>query len=124
MRRALILLALSPLLGAQSGVPRPRCDFGAGVEALREAARLGALPVAGLLEARARGEEMAARLRGAVPVFLGSGCRVLAEYTPEAAGLAANLTGAPSMAAFAATLDQARLRITLAQEQLDRQACR
>jgi hypothetical protein len=124
MRRALILLALSPLLVAQSGVPRPRCDFGAGVEALREGARLGAQPVAGLLEGRARGEAMATRLRGAVPVFLGCGCQRLAEYTSEAAGLAANLTGAGSMAAFAATLDQARLRISLAQDQLDRHACR
>lgn len=124
MRRALILLALSPLLVAQSGLPRPRCDFGAAVEALGEAARLGALPVAGLLEGRARGEAMAARLRGAVPVFLGCGCQRLAEYTSEAAGLAANLTGATSMAAFPPTLDQARLRITRAQEQMGRQGCR
>jgi hypothetical protein len=124
MRPALILLVLSPLLVAQSGLPRPRCDFGAGVEALRESARLAALPVPGLLEGRARAEDMATRLRGAVPVFLGCGCLVLAEYTSEAAGLAANLTGATSMATFPAALEQARLRITLAQEQMGRQGCR
>jgi hypothetical protein len=124
MRRALILLALSPLLVAQSGVPHARCDFGAGAEALREAARLTAQPISGLLEGRARGEVVAARLRGAVPVFLGCGCPRLAEFTAEAAGLAAALPGEASMARLVATMEQARFRISLAEQHLGRQGCR
>jgi len=115
MRRALILLALSPLLMAQSGVPRPRCDFGGGTEALREGARLTALPIPGLLEGRARGEVVASQLRAAVPVFLGCGCPLLAEFTSEAAGLAASLPGESSMPRLTATMEQTRFRISLAE---------
>jgi len=124
MRPALILLVLSPLLMAQSGLPRPRCDFGLGVEALREAARLAALPPPGLLEGRARGEEMSGRLRAAVPVFIGCGCPTLAGYTAEAAGLAANMTGATAAAQIAPMQEQARMRISMAQGHMDRQGCR
>jgi len=124
MRRALILLALSPLLMAQSGVPLPRCDFGAGTGALREGARLTALPVPGLLEGRARGEVVAARLRAAVPVFLGCGCQRLAEFTSEAAGMAASLPGEASMARLVATMEQTRFRISLAEQHLGSQGCR
>jgi len=124
MRRRLILLALAPLLMAQSGLPRPRCDFTAGAEALRDATHLAALPPPGLLDGRARGEEMSTALRGAVRVFLGCGCTGLAARTSEAAGLAANMTGATSAALLHAALEQTRLRLGFAEEFMDRQGCR
>lgn len=124
MRRALMLLVLSPLLMAQSGVPLPRCDFGAGTQALREGARLTAMPIPGLLEGRARGEAVSGRLRAAVPIFLGCGCPRLAEFTAEAAGLAASLPAEASMARLSATMEQTRFRIALAEQHLGRQGCR
>lgn len=124
MRRGLILLLVAPLLMAQSGLPRPRCDFSAGVEALRDSARLATLPPPGLLEGRARGEEMSTRLRAAIPVFIGCGCATLAGYTAEAAGLAANMTGATAAAQISSMQEQARMRIFMAQGHMDRQGCR
>ena len=55
MRRVLILAAAAPLLMAQ-GLPRPFCDFGQGLSALREVEREAALPVPGISEGRPRGE--------------------------------------------------------------------
>jgi hypothetical protein len=124
MRRALILLALSPLLVAQSGLPRARCDYGVGVGALRESARILARAPASIEDGRARGEEAMSRLRGAVPVFLGCGCQRLAEFTAEAAGLAAQLPGEASMGRLIQGFKQTRLRIELAQQQMERQGCR
>lgn len=124
MRRALILLAAAPLLMAQSGLPRARCDFGQAVAALRESARLLARPPAGIEEGRALGEAAAQRLRGAVPVLLGCGCERLAVFVAEAAGLAAGLGSEASVARLAAGFEQTRLRIGFAQEQMDRHGCR
>jgi hypothetical protein len=126
MRRALILLALlaAPPALAQSGLPRARCDFGAGVAALRESRALLARPPASIEDGRARGEDATSRLRGAVPVFLGCGCQRLAEFTAEAAGLAAQLPSEASMGRLIQGFEQTRLRIELAQQQMERQGCR
>jgi hypothetical protein len=133
MRRALILLALSPLLvvpagaqvmTAQSGLPRARCDYGVGVSALRDSARILARAPTSIEDGRARGDEAMSRLRGAVPVFLGCGCQRLAEFTAEAAGLAAQLPGEASMGRLILGFEQTRLRIELAQQQMERQGCR
>ena len=124
MRRALILLALAPLLLAQSGLPRARCDYGLGVAALAEGRRLLARPPASIEDGRARGEAAMSRLRGAVPVFLGCGCPRLAEFTAEAAGLAAQLPSEASMGRLVQGFEQTRLRIEIAQQQMERQGCR
>lgn len=133
MRRALILLALAPrlvapagaqVMTAQSGLPRARCDYGAGVAALRESRALLARPPASIEAGRARGEEATSRLRGAVAIFLGCGCPRLAEFTAEAAGLAAQLPSEASMGRLVQGFEQTRLRIEFAQAQMERQGCR
>jgi hypothetical protein len=133
MRRALILLALLPLLvapvgaqvmTAQSGLPRARCDYGQGVAALRDSARELARAPSSLEDGRTRGEAAATRLRAAVPVFLGCGCERLAVLTAEAGGLAAGLGSEASVARLIQGFEQTRLRIGFAQEQMDRQGCR
>ncbi|MFN3447353.1 MAG: hypothetical protein ACK44F_01530 [Roseococcus sp.] len=124
MRRALILALLAPLLMAQGGVPRARCDFGAGREALRGAEELARAAPEDLLEGRARGERLTLRLREAVTVFLGCGCPLLAESVAEAAGLAAQLPGEADFARMARGVEALRGRIALARERMERQACR
>jgi hypothetical protein len=124
MRRALILLALSPMLMAQSGIPRAQCGFTEGRDALREAEQLARRAPADLFEGRARGEPLTTLLRGAVTTFLGCDCPQLAERVAEAAGLAAQLPSEASMARMVQGYDALRLRISLARERMERQACR
>lgn len=124
MRRAVIVALLAPLLIAQSGLPRARCDYGQGVAALRDSARVLARPPTSLEDGRQRGEAAAARLRAAVPIFLGCGCERLAVFTAEAGGLAAGLGSEASVARLITGFEQTRLRIGFAQEQMERQGCR
>jgi len=80
MRRALILVALAPLLMAQ-GLPRPLCGFGEGLSHLREVERDTAQPVTGVTQGRARSERMLAGLTSAFSTFRECGCPRLAELT-------------------------------------------
>lgn len=124
MRRRLILLPLALLLMGQGGLPRPRCDFGAGMSGLGEAERLLSRPLASLSEGRALGEAVMARLDPLPSLFDGCGCARLAELVGEAAGLASAAGSESSAAGIAAALGQARFRLRLAREAIAAQGCR
>ena len=123
MRRVLILGAVAPLLMAQ-GLPRPYCDFGRGLSALREVEREAALPVSGISEGRARGEAALSGLQTAAGIFSGCGCPRLAELTREAALVAQSAPSEPSVARLSHIFGQIRFRTQLAREQSERQGCR
>jgi len=123
MRRALILVALAPLLMAQ-GLPRPLCGFGAGLSHLREVERDTAQPVTGVTEGRARGERMLASLNGAFSTFRDCGCPRLAELAAEAATVAQSGPSEASVSRLTQVFSQIRFRTQLAREQSERQGCR
>lgn len=123
MRPVLILLATAPLLMAQ-GLPRPFCDFGQGLAALREVEREAARPVPGITEGRARGEAAVAALDSAAGIFTGCGCPRLAELTREARLVAQSAPSEASVARLGQVFGQIRFRAQLAREHADRQGCR
>jgi hypothetical protein len=123
MRRVLILVAAAPLLMAQ-GLPRPFCDFGQGLSALRTVEREAALPVPGVTEGRARGEAAVAGLETAAGIFTGCGCPRLAELTREARLVAQSAPSEASVARLTQVFGQIRFRAQLAREHSDRQGCR
>ena len=128
MRRRLIL-PLCLLLMAQAapgldGLPRARCDFGAGMSGLAEAERLAARPIASLGEGRALGEAVWAQLEALPPRFARCGCSRLAELLGEAAEVAGIAGSESSAARMAATLEQVRFRLRLAREAVSAQGCR
>lgn len=123
MRPVLILLACAPLLMGQ-GLPRPFCAYGEGLSALREVERQSALPVPGVSQGRARGEEVVATLAGAATTFTGCGCPRLAELTREAVLVAQSAPSEASVARLNQVFSQIRFRTQLAREQSERQGCR
>lgn len=123
MRRAVILLALAPLLMAQ-GLPRPLCGFGEGLSQLREVERDATRPVAGVTEGRARGERMLASLNTAFATFRDCGCPRLAELTAEAATVAQSAPSEASVTRLREVFGQIRFRSELARAQMERHACR
>jgi hypothetical protein len=123
MRRILILLAGTPLLLGQ-GLPRPFCDFGQGLSALREVEREAALPVPGISEGRARGEAALAALGRAAGIFTHCGCPRLAELTQEARLVGQSAPSEASVARLTQIFGHIRFRTQLAREQSERQGCR
>lgn len=131
MRPELILLAAAPLLMAhvamaqtEPRLPRARCDFGLGLTRLADVEREAALPVTGLAEGRARGQQAMTQLRSATQVFLGCGCPRLAELTTEAASVASTVPSEASAARILQIMEQLRFRLQLVREQAERQGCR
>lgn len=133
MRRALILLALAPLLMAQrmgpgarteEGVPRQSCGFGEGLGLLRGVEQEAAQRVPGVAEGRARGERAVSGLNSAAATFRGCGCARLAELTAEAASVAASAPSEASVARLTAVFAQVRFRAQLAREFSEERACR
>jgi len=123
MRRALIVMALAPLLMAQ-GLPRPLCGFGEGLSHLREVERDAAQPVSGVAEGRARSERMLAKLTRAFSTFRDCGCPRLAELAAEAATVAQSGPSEASVSRLTQVFSQIRFRTQLAREQSERQGCR
>lgn len=128
MRRPLILLALVPLLMAQArpgpGVPRQSCGFGEGLQQLRDAEREAGQRVPGVAEGRARGERAVSALRSAASTFRGCGCTRLAQLTAEAGAVAAPAPAEPSVARLTEIFARVKLRVEMAREFSEEQACR
>ena len=116
----LMLLALA----GQAAAQRPFCDFGTGVNALRDAqSRLGS-PVTGLLTGREAGLAIAETLDTARERFTACSCPRLAEQVNEAARLAEQAGYEASAARVAQTFTQAGLRVRLARQALNSTGCR
>ena len=111
-------------LTAPASAQRPRCDFGTGVEALRDAQSRLAAPVAGLLAGREAGLTIAAVLDTARDRFVGCACPRLAEQVDEAARLAEQAGYEASAVRIAQTFAQAGFRTRLARQLLDGVGCR
>lgn len=101
----------------------PRCGFGEGLAALREAERALAAPVTGLAAGREAAAAIHDHLRGAATVLADCACRRAAEDTAEAATLAETATAEHSAARIAAALERARFSLRLARERLGREGC-
>jgi len=123
MRRALILLALAPLLLAQ-GLPRPLCGYGEGLSDLRDVERVAMRPVTGVTEGRQRGEHVLAGLTSAFATFRDCGCPRLAELAAEAATVAQSAPSEASVSRLIQVFSQIRFRTQLAREQSEHQGCR
>lgn len=133
MRRALILVALAPLLMAQTlpqrartdeGVPRQSCGFGEGMAQLRGAERSVAQRVPSTSLGRERAERALADLGSAAATFRGCGCARLAELTRDAAQAAAPAPAEPSVARLTEIFAQVKFRAQLAREFGEERACR
>jgi hypothetical protein len=133
MRRALILVALSPLLMAQTmrpgarvddGVPRQSCDFGESLGRLRGVEREAAQRVPGVAEGRARGERAISDLNSAAATFRSCGCARLAQLTAEAATVAGSAPSEASVARLTAVFAQVKFRAQLAREFSEERGCR
>ena len=120
---ALLLPAL--LLAAPAMAQQPRCGFGIGLEAMRQAEqalRAGAA-APGLLPARAAAETAQAALAEAAGRLQGCGCARAAELTGEAVRLAEQAPFESSLDRLARVLDRARLSLGLARDRLGREGC-
>lgn len=126
MRRALILLALAPLLVAEgrAQMPRSNCGFGEGLGLLRQVEREAAQRVPSVAEGRARGERAVSALNSIASTFRGCGCARLAELTAEAASAAISLPSEASVARLTTVFAQVRFRAQLAREFSEERACR
>ena len=116
----LMLLALAGPAAGQ----RPFCDFGTGVNALRDAQGRLALPVTGLVRGREAGLAIAQTLDTARERFTACGCPRLAEQVNEAARLAEQAGYEASAARISQTFTQAGFRARLARQALDATGCR
>jgi hypothetical protein len=133
MRRPLILVALMPLLMAQSmgpgartgpGIPQQSCGFGDGLALLRAVEREAAGRVPSVAEGRARGERAVSGLGSAASTFRACGCPRLAELAGDAARAAAPAPSEASVARLTEVFAQVRFRVQLAREFSDERACR
>ncbi|MCS6890623.1 MAG: hypothetical protein NZN45_03315 [Rhodovarius sp.] len=120
-RRLALLLAA---LGLAAQAPRPFCDFGSAIAAMREAQRLLEAPAPALVPARQAAGEAAAALRRAEARLIACGCPRAAERVAEAAAAAERGGFEASAAGVAAAMEAARLRLRWAEEALTRQGCR
>lgn len=127
MRRALILLALAPLLMAQArtgpGIPRQSCGFGEALAQLRDVEREAGQRVPSVGEGRARGERAVAALNSAASTFRGCGCARLAQLAAEAATVAAPAPSESSVARLTEIFARVKYRTQMAREFSEERAC-
>ncbi len=116
----LILLALLGPAAAQ----RPRCDFGEGVTALRQAQQRLALPVTGLVAGRESAQAVADGLETARAAFTRCGCPRLAELLAETARNAEAAVSHASVGRILTTFQHTAFQADLARQALERNGCR
>ncbi|RAI55338.1 hypothetical protein [Roseicella frigidaeris] len=124
-RPALLLPALLAAAPTPALAQQPRCGFGLGLEAMRQAdgqLRAGQA-AAGLLPARAAAEAARTALAEAAGRLQGCGCARAAELTAEALRLAEQAGFESAQDRLARVLDRARLSLGLARDRLGREGC-
>ncbi|MBK1660884.1 hypothetical protein [Paracraurococcus ruber] len=121
---AALVLALLALV-APAAAQTPRCGFGQGLEALREAGRQvqAGLAADDLLAGRAAAEAAAERLEEATRRFAGCGCPRVAEEARASRGLAEQARFETSLDDLRRPLGRIRFTLEEARRIIDRSGC-